>query len=189
MRCLELNGTNLPQKAQSKNRMIIVLIPTPILYLAYGRERIMDERLWPFAINKPEIEWTALDCEYVNLMITAFAEGFSPREGPCGCIDLGKWPEGRSASLVHRGSRNGWEPFLGESNRSVRLGLSYDLLLGENACVCVRPPFRGAAYLALEWMRGRLLVSLLSDFEFVGGIPAGIVLRSDAVTPLLGFRV
>ena len=30
--------------------------------------------------------------------------------------------------------------------------------------------------LALEWMRGRSLDSLLSDFEFVGGFPAGIVL-------------
>jgi hypothetical protein len=39
----------------------------------------------------------------------------------------------------------------------------------------------GAAHLALEWMRGRSLESLLGDFEFVGGFPAGIVLRPEAV--------
>ena len=59
--------------------------------------------------------------------------------------------------MVRRGSRNGWEPFLGDFGRSVRLGLSYGLPLGESACVCVRLPFRAAAHLALEWMRGRSL--------------------------------
>ena len=145
----------------------------------------MDERAWPFPVLKPEAEWTAFDRDYIDLMRVAFTEGYEPREGPCSCVDLGRWPEGRSVSLVHRGSRNGWEPFLGDSPRSVRLGSSYGLPLGECACVCVRPPFRGAAHLALESMRGRALESLLRDFEFVGGYPAGIVLRVEVVTPSL----
>jgi hypothetical protein len=143
----------------------------------------MEERFWPFPITKPEAEWSEFDRDYVDFMRTAYAAGYRPREGPGSCIEVGKWGEGRSASLVFRGSRNGWEPFLGDSGRSVRLGPSYGLLLGENACVCVRRPFRGAAYLALEWMRGRALESLLADFEFVGGYPAGIMLRVDVVRP------
>jgi hypothetical protein len=145
----------------------------------------MDKRAWPFPILKPEAEWTGFDRDYIGLMRAAYAEGYCPREGPCGCVDLGRWPEGRSVSLVRRGSRNGWEPFLGHSGRSVRLGPSYGLPLGEHACVCVRPPFRAAAHLALEWMRGRSLESLLRDFEFVGGYPAGIVLRPEVVMPSL----
>jgi len=133
--------------------------------------------------RKPEAEWTAFDRDYIELMRVAYAEGYRPREGPCSCVDLGQWPEGRSVSLVRRGSRNGWEPFLSDSGRSVRLGRSYGLPLGESACVCVRPPFSSAAYLALEWMRRRSLESLLSDFEFVGGHPAGIVLRSELIGP------
>jgi len=145
----------------------------------------MDERLWPFPIAKPEAEWTLLDQDFVDLLRTAYAEGYEPREGRCSCIDLGRWPVGRSVSLVFRGSRNGWEPFLGDSGQSVRLGPSYRLPLGQNECVCVRPPFRGAAHLALEWMRGRSLESLLMDYEFVGGRPAGIMLRPSVVTPSL----
>jgi len=148
----------------------------------------MEERFWPFPLTKPEVEWSEFDLDYVALMRTAYAEGYRPREGLCGCIDLGQWPEGRSASLVRRGSRNGWEPFLGDSGRAVRLGPSYGLPLGEHACVCVRPPFRDAAYLALEWMRGRSLDSLLTDFEFVGGSPAGIVLLHEAVKSSSGSR-
>lgn len=143
----------------------------------------MDVRYWPYPIDKPETDWTAFDREYVDLMRTAFAEGYCPYEGPGNCITLGEWPKGRSASLVFRGSRNGWEPFLGDSDRSVRLGPAYGMPLGEPACVCVRPPFRGAAYLALEWMRGRSLEMLLADFEFVGGSPSGIVLRPDVLPP------
>src|SRR5437868_6440269 len=124
----------------------------------------MDERFWPFPIAKPEAEWSEFDRDYVEFMRTAHAEGYRPREGPCRCIGVGTWQKGRSASLVFRGSRNGWEPFLGDSHRSVRLGPSYGLALGECACVCVRPPFRGPARLALEWMRGRSLESLLGDF-------------------------
>jgi len=142
----------------------------------------MEVRLWPYPILKPEAEWTEFDRDYIDFMRTAYYECYRPREdSPCCCIDLGQWPQGRSVSLVRRGSRNGWEPFLGDSGHSVRLGPAYGLPLGENACVCVRPPFRGAAHLALEWMRGRSLSSLLEDFEFVGGYPAGIVLRAMAV--------
>jgi hypothetical protein len=141
----------------------------------------MDERFWPFPVVKPEADWTAFDREYVDLLKVADAEGYQPRVGPNLVVELGCWPAGRSASLVFRGPRNGWEPFLGESSRSVRLGPSYGLPLGHDACVCVRPPFRNAAHLALEWMRGRLLESLLGDFEFVGGHPAGIALRATIV--------
>lgn len=117
-------------------------------------------------------------------MRTAYAEGYRPRtEGACTCIEAGEWTKGRSVSLVFRGRRNGWEPFLGDSEQSVRLGPFYGLPLGECACVCVRPPFGAAAYLALEWMRGRSLESLLAEFEFVGGSPAGIVLRGENVRP------
>ena len=38
--------------------------------------------------------------------------------------------------------------------------------------------------LALEWLRGRELPSLLRDFEFVGGFPAGIVLRPEVASAL-----
>lgn len=138
-----------------------------------------DEHVWPFAVLKPESEWSEFDQDHFDVMRTAHAEGYVPREGPCSCVDLGRWPEGRSVSLVRRGPRIGWEPFLGDSGRSVRLGPSYGLPLGEHACVCIRPPFRAAAHFALEWMRGRPLESLLRDFDFIGGYPSGIVLRSD----------
>lgn len=144
----------------------------------------MDEQLWPFPVLKPEAEWTEFDRDYITLMRVAYAEGYSPREGPFG-FDFGRWPEGRSVSLVRRGSRNGWEPFLGDSGQTVRLGPSYALPLGESACVCVRPPFCHAAHLALEWMRERSLDSILRDYEFVGGSPAGIVLRPEASTSSL----
>jgi hypothetical protein len=146
----------------------------------------MDERFWPFPIMEPESEWDDFDRDYINFMRTSHAEGFRPREqGTCICISLGEWSTGRSASLVSRGRRNGWEPFLGDFEQSVRLGPSYNLPLGDCACVCVRPPFRGAGHLALEWMRGRSLEAILSDFEFVGGYPAGVVLRAGVIRPVV----
>src|SRR5262245_31978762 len=145
----------------------------------------MDERFWPFPIMKPETQWDECDRESIDFMRTAYAEGFRPREEGCITISLGEWKTGRSVSLVCRGRRNGWEPFLGEFQQSVRLGASYKLPLGDCACVCVRPPFRDAGYLALEWMRGRSLQAILANFEFVGGYPAGIVLRSDVIRPIL----
>jgi hypothetical protein len=145
----------------------------------------MEERLWPFPIAKSEADWNEFDRNYVDFMQAAYTKGYRPRVGPCDCVEVGQWGEGRSASLVFRGSRNGWEPFLGDSGHSVRLGPSYRLPLGEHACVCIRPPFRGAAHLALEWMLGRPLESLLGDLEFVGGFPAGIELRPVAVGPAI----
>lgn len=150
----------------------------------------MDERFWPFPIMKPETEWDEFNRDYVDFMRTAYAEGFRPREqGACTCIVLGDWSSGRSADLVYRGRRNGWEPFLGDFEQSVRLGPSYDLPLGDCACVCVRSPFRDVGYLALEWMRGKPLEVLLADFEFVGGYPAGIVLRADVIRPVVVDKV
>lgn len=144
----------------------------------------MSDRFWPVPIVKPEPEWSEFDRDYLDLMQLAFAEGYRPREDQTGSrVDLGQWPNGRSVSLVRRGTRNGWEPFLADSDRAVTLGPSYWLPLGEYACVCVRPPFRHAAHLALEWMRGRALESLLDDFEFVGGHPAGIILRPGVILP------
>ncbi len=140
----------------------------------------MEDRSWPFPIVKPESEWDDFDRDYIELMRMAYAEGFRPREeGGCNCISLGESRTGRSASLVFRGRRNGWEPFLGDFEHSVRLGPNYNLPLGDSACVCVRPPFRGAGHLALEWMRGGSLEAILADFEYVGGYPAGIVLRAE----------
>jgi hypothetical protein len=135
---------------------------------------------WPFPRLKPEAEWDESDRDLVDFMRVAYAEGYRPRVGPCSCIDAGD-VVARWVSLVFRGRRNGWEPFLCEAERSVRLGPCYGF--DENRCVCVRPPFRAAAYLALEWLRGRPLEVVLSDFEFVGGYPSGIVLHEDAVAP------
>ena len=39
--------------------------------------------------------------------------------------------------------------------------------------------------LALEWMRGKSLEAILADFDFVGGYPAGIVLRAEIVRPVV----
>jgi hypothetical protein len=141
----------------------------------------MEEKLWPWPIGKPEAEWTEFDRDYINFMRAAYAEGYQPRVGPCSSVELGRSPVGRTVCLVLRGVRNGWESYPGDSGGPVRLGPTYSLPLGEDACVCVRPPFRNAAHLALAWMRGRPLESLLEDFEFVGGHPAGIVLRPEVV--------
>lgn len=146
----------------------------------------MYKRFWPFPIIKPEIEWDEFDRDYIDFMRAAYAEGFRPREEiACTCISVGECTTGRSASLVYRG-RKGWEPFLGDFEQSIRLGPSYNLPLGDCACVCVRPPFRDAAYLVLEWMRGKSLELILADFQFVGGYSAGIILRVDVVRPGVG---
>lgn len=137
----------------------------------------MEERLWPYPL-KPESEWTAFDKEHIDLMQAAFEAGFQPCEFDLG-VRLGKFPIGRSIRLVRRGSRNGWELVLADNGNEVSLGLAYQLPLKHYACVCVRPPFRDAAHFALEWMRGREIDSLLSDFEFVGGRPPGLVLKAS----------
>jgi hypothetical protein len=136
----------------------------------------MDERYWPFPTLKAEADWTDFDRDYIDFMRRAYAEGFRPREAPCISVE-GESPSGRFISLVSRGRRNGWEPFMADAARSVRLGPVYELPLGESACVCIRPPFRAAAHFALEWLRGRDLASILAEHEFVGGRPSGIALR------------
>jgi hypothetical protein len=134
---------------------------------------------WPFPVLKPEAEWDESDRDCLAFMRAAYAEGYRPRQEKQGsAIEAGD-AAGRSVFLVFRGRRNGWEPWLEEGGRGVRLGARYGLPLGDSACVCVRPPFRAAAHLALEWLRGRSLESLLGDFVFVGGYPAGIELRAD----------
>ncbi len=143
---------------------------------------------WPFPVRKPEADWDEFDRDFLDFMRRAYAEGFQPRHEACSAVEVGD-PAGRSAFLVRRGKHNGWEPFLSEGGRSVRLGPHYGF--EETRCVCVRSPFRAAAYLALEWMRGRSLESLLSEFEFVGGRPEGIAWRSESAdqSALVGARI
>lgn len=144
-------------------------------------EEAMDEDFvaWPFPILKPEAEWDEFDRDLLEFLRTAHAEGFQPGRGPGGAVAAGGRP-GRWIYLIFRGVRNGWEPGFGDGNHAVRLGSVFNLPLGDSACVCIRPPFRGAAQFALGWLRGRALTSLLADFEFVGGYPAGIRPRPDA---------
>jgi hypothetical protein len=140
----------------------------------------MDERYWPIPTLKPEAEWTDFDRDYIDFMRRAFAEGFRPREAPCISVEAGS-ATGRFISLVSRGRRNGWEPFMADGGRAVRLGPVY--ALGKSACVCIRPPFRAGANFALEWLRGRDLTSILGEYVFVGGSPSGIALRSAIAEP------
>src|SRR5262249_12080296 len=134
----------------------------------------------PFPVLKPEAEWDESDRDFLDFMKAAYAEGYRPRHQSQSAV-AAESSAGRSACLVFRGRANGYEPFLTDGGQRVRLGPSYGLPLGESACVCVRPPFRGAAHLVLEWLRGRSLESLLGDFEFVGGYPAGIKLASPSL--------
>jgi hypothetical protein len=99
----------------------------------------MVERFWPYPILKPEAESTAFDRDYIELMRTAFAEGFRPGEGPGGCVELGRYGVGQSASLVFRRSRNGWEPWLCDGERRERLGPHYNPVGGRPAGVVLRP--------------------------------------------------
>jgi hypothetical protein len=143
----------------------------------------MDDRFvpWPFPILKPEAAWNDFDRDLLDFMQTAYAEGYRPRHERQGNAIAASAPTGRSVFLVFRGSRNGWEPWLCEGDQSNRLGPRYGF--EDSRCVCVRPPFRGVAHLALEWLRSHPLEELLPDFEFVGGRPEGIVLRPEAVRP------
>jgi hypothetical protein len=149
----------------------------------------MDDEFvaWPFPVAVPEESLSEFGRDFLAFMRAAYAEGFRPRHRWETTIDAGE-PGGRYASLVFRGRRNGWEPWLCDGQRCERLGPHYNLPLGDSACVCVRPPFHGAAHLALGWLRGRKLPELLADFEFVGGYPAGIVLRPGVVSPSLILR-
>ncbi len=139
----------------------------------------MEKYYWPFPTDQANRKSIALQCEIVEWMQVAFAEGFSPCVENGSAFVLGEASKARSAALVNRGPRNGYEPWLTDGEQIVRLASVYTSPNGENACICVRPPFRAAAYLAIEWMRGRSIDSLLADFEFVGGRPEGIVLRRE----------
>lgn len=141
-----------------------------------------DDRYWPFDVLPLE-QRTPTDQQQVDFLETAYREKFRPRV--YGSENFGAASPSRSVDLVFRGTRNGWEPWLGDGDRSVRLGPHYKLRLGESACVCIRPPFQATAHLMLEWLRGRSLESLLGDFVFVGGYPAGIALRPELVCPSL----
>jgi hypothetical protein len=142
----------------------------------------MDEEFvaWPFPIVKPEAEWDEFDRDFIDLMRTAYAEGYRPRHRWCSAVEA-ESSSGRSVFLIFRGRSNGWEPLLADRGRAMPLGAQYGLPLGDCVCVCVRPPFRAAGHLALEWLRGRSLEAVLGDFLFVGGYPAGIELPSDVV--------
>jgi hypothetical protein len=136
---------------------------------------------WPFPVQKPEAQWDEFDRDLFAFLQTAYAEAYRPRmERHGSAIEAGEWTA-RSVCLVFRGRRNGWEPFLGAGEQSVRLGPSFGF--EQTRCVCIRPPFRAATHLALEWLRGRSLETLLSDYEFVGGRPEGLVLRPTVVVP------
>jgi hypothetical protein len=137
---------------------------------------------WPFPVVLPESQWSEFHHDFIDFMRVACAEGYRPRHHMEACIDAGDSSK-RGVSLVRRGSRNGWEPFLFESGKLVRLGPSFGF--DECCCICIRPPFQAAAHLALEWLRGRPLDSLLSDFAFVGGYPSGVELRPEALRPAL----
>jgi hypothetical protein len=138
----------------------------------------MVGQFWPVPIVKPEDEWSEFDRDYVSFMQTAYSEGYRPRTESADCaLTVGDSQNGRSAFLVLRGRRNGWELFLSDLQNSVRIGPYFNL--PEYACVCVRPPFRDAAHIALSWMRRKSLESILGDFEYVGGYPAGIRRRRE----------
>ncbi|HEY2882607.1 MAG TPA: hypothetical protein VGJ15_09245, partial [Pirellulales bacterium] len=143
-----------------------------------------EPKFWPYPILKPESEWTEFDRHFIEFMQTAFAEGYRPRDYLEWHIEAGH-EEGRFISLVFRGKTHGWEPFLNDSGNAFRLGPYLELPLSQTACVCVRPPFRSAAHLALEWMRGRSLHSILQSFQFVDGSPPGILLRQQSADGLI----
>lgn len=130
---------------------------------------------WPFPVSKPEKDWDDSDRELLSFLTSAFAEGFNPRLVNGYEPEAGS-PELRQVTLVFRGSRNGWEPFLAESHMGHRLGPR----LGHEECrtIVVRP-FRAAAHLALEWLRGRALDAILKDFALLGGWPIAITLKDE----------
>jgi hypothetical protein len=135
-----------------------------------------DLQYWPFPIETPEDAWDEFDRDTIGFMNLAFVEGMRPRcNASCSMFEIGTWGDGRSASLVFRGQTLGWEPFLGEHEQRAALGTFFHLPLGECACVCVRPPFRDAAYLALEWVRGRALDTLLAEYRFMDARWPGLI--------------
>ena len=135
-----------------------------------------EERYWPFPIATPESEWDLFTRDYVDFMRRAFEEGFQPRGRSDNLVEA-ESPSGRRVVMIFRGSRNGWEVDLrdaaGVNPLAAAFGIPYKM-----PCVCGRPPFSTAAHLALGWLRSRELESLLAEFEFVGGHPPGLKLRT-----------
>ena len=139
-----------------------------------------NEKPWPFPI-KPEAEWTRFDRDFIEFMRAADAAGFRPRTTEAESYVAAESHGGRFIAMIFRGMSNGWEVCPRDLARDVPLGPSYGL--PDYACICVRPPFSAAAHFALEWLRGRDLPSLLSEFDFVGKSPPGIVLRPPPAAP------
>jgi hypothetical protein len=139
-------------------------------------------RYWPFATVVPAFDRTEHHREYITFMELAHVEGHQPRADQSESPEAGD-PQRRYVFLCRRGRYNGWEPFLVEKEERTALGPRFGL--AESACVCVRPPFRAAARLALQWLRGPPLDVILEDFEFVGGFPAGLTLRPGIDSPFV----
>jgi|GEM_PF-1864897 len=141
---------------------------------------IEESKYWPFPF-KPEIEWNKFDKDFIEFMKFAYDCGYHPRTNHSHNVVEAENSSGRDAFWVFRGVRNGWEPWLNDTGRSVRLGPYYKLPLGESACVCVRPPFRDVGYFTVEWLCGRTLELILDEYDFVAASPSGIVRRRLSV--------
>ncbi|QDU30430.1 hypothetical protein ETAA8_55700 [Anatilimnocola aggregata] len=136
----------------------------------------MDESLYDeFEIGRSDAVWVPFDEDCRTFLRTAVAEGFRPGTSKNGNLVTADAPSGRIIDLIWRGPKNGWEVVPGNLEGDCRLGTYYEL--PDHACICIRPPFRNGGYFALEWLRGRELTSLLTEYEFVGGYPPGIVCR------------
>jgi hypothetical protein len=171
-RIIPRRGRRASGRSSAGSNMIEEVRPLPSNDLAI---LTMDAHFWPYLIHKVPAKWNRFDRDFIQFMQTAYMEGYRPRTWDF--RDAEAESSSRMIYLCYRGS-HGWEPFMNESNRPVRLGPHYGLPLGMNACVCVCPPFSAAAQFALQWLRGRSLESLLDDFEFFGGCPSTIKLRA-----------
>jgi hypothetical protein len=120
---------------------------------------------WPFPVKEPPDGWSEFHRDLIDFMQTGYGEGFQPSHR-CESAVQARNSSNRHITLLIRGRRNGWEPILAEGDRSFRLGPK--LLLPECTAIFIRPPFRNAAYFALEWLRDRSIESLLSNFCFDG---------------------
>jgi hypothetical protein len=123
-----------------------------------------DVVYWPFRVVEPDGGWSEFHRDFIDFMQKAYAEGFRPRHRGETMIEAEN-ADGRRATLIRR-ERNSWEPLLGDGDTSLRLGPAFSLPY--TAGIFVRPRFRAAGYLALEWLRGRSLVSILDGFDFDG---------------------
>jgi hypothetical protein len=136
-----------------------------------------DTRYWPLPKLKPETDWDECDHDLFQFMGTAYIEGFKPRLIHGFEPEAGE-PDTRQVTLVFRGSRNGWEPFLEDRRIIYRLGPRFGLDVC--SCIVVRP-FSAASHLALQWLRGASLDVILKDFIFLGGSPSAITLHGPGI--------